>query len=507
MAEFKNLKTRIVLTHDDYANLKTKHLKDGEVVLAKVGEITEGNVTQPVFMMKVGTNDTTKTVDKLPWLMAPAADVYDWAKKENLEVAAIPTLPTSKIEGLDKALEDLAAEDERLVGLINGKADKVTNATAGNFAGLDANGNLTDSGSKASDFAVAGHDHDDAYAEKGHNHDTVYKKLQTAVSETGAADKTLKISQNVNGDVTATPIDIEITSTQVSGFETEVKDIVGSMGIAGSEEVAGLTTKVNTLNGDATTEGSVDYKIATALEETTFGNEDPSSEKSQLTLTDMADAINNIEYQINDFIYVDGDGNEFDIYSLHTDVQSAQDDATAAKTAIEAFLKEADSTADAIDTLKEIQAELNAGEASAASLLAEVNKIKDGTTRVPKATDADTVDGKHAADFAPADIDTGVHTVSLESGTNNGTLKLTVDGTSTDNIAVKGLGTAAFTDATAYATAAQGTKADTAIQEITTTANNGLKVTVDATDNTKVNIDIDNDIVFVLDGGTAADLD
>jgi hypothetical protein len=35
---------------------------------------------------------------------------------------------------------------------ITGKADKVSGATNGNFAGLDANGNLTDSGSKASDF-------------------------------------------------------------------------------------------------------------------------------------------------------------------------------------------------------------------------------------------------------------------------------------------------------------------------------------------------------------------
>ena len=35
------------------------------------------------------------------------------------------------------------------------KADKVSGATADNFAGLDANGNLTDSGSKASDFATA----------------------------------------------------------------------------------------------------------------------------------------------------------------------------------------------------------------------------------------------------------------------------------------------------------------------------------------------------------------
>ena len=33
----------------------------------------------------------------------------------------------------------------------SGKADKVSGAVSGNFAGLDANGNLTDSGSKAAD--------------------------------------------------------------------------------------------------------------------------------------------------------------------------------------------------------------------------------------------------------------------------------------------------------------------------------------------------------------------
>lgn len=37
----------------------------------------------------------------------------------------------------------------------NTKADKVSNATSGNFAGLDSNGNLTDSGKKASDFATS----------------------------------------------------------------------------------------------------------------------------------------------------------------------------------------------------------------------------------------------------------------------------------------------------------------------------------------------------------------
>lgn len=43
--------------------------------------------------------------------------------------------------------------------------------------------------------------------------------------------------------------------------------------------------------------------------------------------------------------------------------------------------------------------------------------------------------------------------VTLASGTNNGTLKLTVGSTTTDNIAVKGLGSAAYTASSAYAAA------------------------------------------------------
>lgn len=40
-------------------------------------------------------------------------------------------------------------------GDVSSKADKVSNATNGNLAGLDATGNLTDSGKKASDFATS----------------------------------------------------------------------------------------------------------------------------------------------------------------------------------------------------------------------------------------------------------------------------------------------------------------------------------------------------------------
>lgn len=46
-----------------------------------------------------------------------------------------------------------AAIDTAVIG-VTGKADKVSNAAAGDFAALDANGNLTDSGKKPSDFVT-----------------------------------------------------------------------------------------------------------------------------------------------------------------------------------------------------------------------------------------------------------------------------------------------------------------------------------------------------------------
>lgn len=56
--------------------------------------------------------------------------------------------------------------------------------------------------------------------------------------------------------------------------------------------------------------------------------------------------------------------------------ETAQSTANVAKEAIDAFLKDADATENAIDTLKEIQAQLNAGETSAATLAANINQLK-----------------------------------------------------------------------------------------------------------------------------------
>lgn len=103
------------------------------------------------------------------------------------------------------------------------KADKVANATNGHFAGLDANGNLTDSGKKASDFVAA---------ETG-------KRLMTDAEDAklgGIAEGATKVeASTTNGNV-------KINGTEVKVY-TEPTDVVHGA-IATDTEVTEMLNEV-----------------------------------------------------------------------------------------------------------------------------------------------------------------------------------------------------------------------------------------------------------------------
>ena len=65
-------------------------------------------------------------------------------------------LPTSSQNNVTvrQLANTLNSYNNKLTTKFSGKADKVANATSGNLAALDGNGNLTDSGKKAADFAT-----------------------------------------------------------------------------------------------------------------------------------------------------------------------------------------------------------------------------------------------------------------------------------------------------------------------------------------------------------------
>ncbi len=72
--------------------------------------------------------------------------------RQGAVVAQASDYDASQIDN-DSSVSGATVKDA-LETLDSNKADKVSGATDGNFAGLNASGNLTDSGSKASDFAT-----------------------------------------------------------------------------------------------------------------------------------------------------------------------------------------------------------------------------------------------------------------------------------------------------------------------------------------------------------------
>lgn len=142
---------------------------------------------------------------------------------------------------------------------------------------------------------------------------------------------------------------------------------------------------------------------------------------------------------------------------------------------------------------------------------------------VDKATDADTLDGHDSTYFATAEqgakADTAVQPAALNvyytkseadaEFMNSGEVDAKIAALDLANTYdAKGAAATAEANAIAhanglagnYATAAQGAKADSALQEITTTANNGLKVT------NKNQIDIDTSVVFVFNCGSSTEV-
>ena len=91
----------------------------------------------------------------------PAAQIQsDWGQLDSTALDFIKNKPTSLaiVGGTGITVTEDQANNELVIAStvdITGKADKVSGAVSGNFAGLDSNGNLTDSGSSANSFATA----------------------------------------------------------------------------------------------------------------------------------------------------------------------------------------------------------------------------------------------------------------------------------------------------------------------------------------------------------------
>jgi hypothetical protein len=129
------------------------HLKRKIVASTDAIDLSANDASQYIYMV---TNSSKKTGDKYDEYMVVdgalekvgdwSIDLSDYALANDLTNLKnlVGTLPSTTTK------TTIVAYIDEVAGT---KADKVTNAVDGNFAGLDANGNLTDSGKKPSDFS------------------------------------------------------------------------------------------------------------------------------------------------------------------------------------------------------------------------------------------------------------------------------------------------------------------------------------------------------------------
>ena len=94
--------------------------------------------------------------------------------------------------------------------------------------------------------------------------------------------------------------------------------------------------------------------------------------------------------------------------------------------------------------------------------IATTDTINAALGKLEAKADKALTDASNAAAAGVTSLNGKTGAVTITTGTSNGSIK--VGGA---DVAVKGLGSAAYTASTAYATSAQGTKADSALQEIT----------------------------------------
>ncbi|MDD6581625.1 MAG: hypothetical protein PUF10_02960 [Bacteroidales bacterium] len=100
------------------------------------------------------------------------------------EITDFPTIPDAQIQSdwnqSDNTKKDYI-KNKPTIPVVTGKADKVSGATSGNFAGLDSNGNLTDSGIAATDAS-------DAVSKKhSHSNKTILDMVPGSLGAAGQA--------------------------------------------------------------------------------------------------------------------------------------------------------------------------------------------------------------------------------------------------------------------------------------------------------------------------------
>ena len=138
-----------------FANLPTTGMENGDWYDIKDAFTTDSTFEEGSGIACAAGTDVIWVSSDSKWNILTPSGVYSFNGRVGAVSPATGDYDADQID-YSNTVSGLTADDvqEAIDELVTKKADKVSGATSGNFAGLDANGNLTDSGKKASDFST-----------------------------------------------------------------------------------------------------------------------------------------------------------------------------------------------------------------------------------------------------------------------------------------------------------------------------------------------------------------
>lgn len=472
MAE-KILNTRIQLKYDTYANWTTNNpiLKKGEMAIATIetGDTEKVNsVTPPQVLIKVGDGKTN--YNTLPFASGLAADVYSWAK-----AASKPSYAANEITGLTEYIGNTIQDTDTQYQIVKTSTNSTTKIDTYELQSKAKGGSEW---TKVSEFNL-------------HTDDSVNKLISEAINALNLANtydaKGAAAAVQSNLDTYKSTNDAAVAAIKSTADAAATKTYVDTelgkkqdnlvFNTAYDKDNNKVATMTDITNATADLSGAMHFKGIVASDPTSAEFDKSSYKAGDVVLFGNKEYVFNTD---NNFVEL-GDEGSYVLKTTKINGHALSGDITISKSDV--GLGNVDNKSEA--TIK----------SDFTGSIAENNEgfVKGGDAFTALAGKSDTGHKHVMSDIT--DLDVGVTAVA--EGTTNGTVSVTKGGVATD-VSVHGLGSAAYTDSSAYATAAQGTKADTALQEITTTANAGLKVT------NKNQIDIDDTVTFVFDCGNAS---
>lgn len=479
------LKTRIQLKYDTLANwnASTFILKKGEVAIATIETADPAQAHLQPVMFKVG--DGTKTFSQLGWASAKAADVYNWAKKSEAEFT---TWVKSLITVDDISLADYYKKTE-VNDLLktNSETDQkyADDAIKAAIEALDV-----------TDTAVTGK-YVSAVSEVDGKIEVSREDLPVYTLASGTANGTVAfngadVAVTGLGSAAYTNANAYATAAQGAKADSAVQSVASGTA-NGTIKVDGADVAVTGLGSAAYTEANAyatsaqGAKADSAVQKVTVLGKELSNGGS-VSVDEAKTALGLKSAAYEEATAFDAAGSAAAVLGTAADeatantVYGAKAAAAKAQADIDAFFAAAEKGDAALDTLKEIQDFLNSDSGAVAEIVgnvaanaAAIEDIVDGTTTVAKATNADTAaeaSGLNAAGQA------AVKAVKVDNATNADKAadadKLggaaaadylkKADAPGYDDILTKTAAEAGYQPKGEYATAAQGAKADTAVQ-------------------------------------------